>query len=92
VPPVAEGELEARLRALGLEPTPARLEVAERMRSLRQRAAVENQRFGRIVEGLAQELPPECHRVRVPRLDEEVRDLSGLARLADLLVAAGRAG
>lgn len=88
-------DVDARVRALGAEPgpesrlvvTPEVLEVAHRMRALRQEAAAENQRFQRIVDGLAQELPPECHRVRAPRLDEEVRDLAGLARLADLLLA-----
>lgn len=89
LPPLAPEELEARVRALApaLVATPALLEAAHRMRALRQRAAAENQRFGRIVDGLAQELPPQCHRVRVPRLDEEVRDLPGLAKLADLLLA-----
>ncbi len=87
--PLAPAELEARVRALApeLARSPDVLEVARRMRALRQEAAAENQRFQRIVDGLAQELPPECHRVRVPRLDEEVRDLPGLARLADLLLA-----
>jgi hypothetical protein len=88
LPPV---DVDARVRALApaLPTTPALLEAARRMRALRQEAAAENQRFGRIVDGLAQELPPECHRVRVPRLHEEVRDLAGLARLAELLLLAG---
>jgi anion-transporting ArsA/GET3 family ATPase len=91
VPPLPPAELEARVRALApeLAASPEVLEAARRMRALRQEAAAENQRFQRIVDGLAQELPPECHRVRVPRLDEEVRDLPGLARLADLLLLAG---
>lgn len=89
LPALAPGQIEARVRALGpeLQPTPEVLEAARRMRALRQEAAAENQRFQRIVDGLAQELPPETHRVRIPRLDEEVRDLPGLARLADLLLA-----
>ena len=89
LPPLPPAELEARVRALApeLAASPEVLDVARRMRALRQEAAAENQRYGRIVDGLAQELPPECHRVRVPRLDEEVRDLPGLARLADLLLA-----
>jgi anion-transporting ArsA/GET3 family ATPase len=84
-----DADVDARVRALSpaLAATPEVLDVAHRMRALRQEAAAENQRFQRIVDGLAQELPPECHRVRVPRLDEEVRDLPGLARLADLLLA-----
>lgn len=94
LPSLPEGELEARVRALGpeLAARPQVLEAARRMRALRQEAAAENQRFQRIVDGLAQELPPECHRVRVPRLDEEVRDLPGLARLADLLLAGEKPG
>jgi len=89
LPPLRPDELETRVRALApeLAARPDVLEAARRMRALRQEAAAENQRYGRIVDGLAQELPPECHRVRVPRLDEEVRDLPGLARLADLLLA-----
>jgi anion-transporting ArsA/GET3 family ATPase len=88
LPPLPPDELEARVRALGPElATPAVLEVARRMRALREEAAAENLRFQRIVDGLSQELPPECLRVRVPRLDEEVRDLPGLSRLADLLLA-----
>jgi anion-transporting ArsA/GET3 family ATPase len=89
LPPLPPAELEARVRALApeLAASPEVLEAARRMRALRQEAAAENQRYGRIVDGLAQELPPECHRVRVPRLDEEVRDLPGLAKLADLLLA-----
>jgi len=63
------------------------LAVARRMRALRREAALENQRFQRIVDGLVAELPDDCLRVRAPRLDEEVRDLPGLARLADLLLA-----
>ncbi len=63
------------------------LAVAQRMRALRTEAAAENRRFQRIVDGLVAELPDDCHRVRAPRLDEEVRDLPGLARLADLLLA-----
>lgn len=84
-------DVEARVRAL--DPALARpevLAVARGMRALREEAAAENRRFGRIVDGLAQELPPECHRVRVPVLDEEVRDLPGLARLAALLLAGDR--
>jgi anion-transporting ArsA/GET3 family ATPase len=83
-----DADVDAQVRAL--DPalaTPEVLAVAHRMRALRQEAAAENERFGRIVDGLVQELPPECHRVRVPRLDEEVRDLGGLACLADLLLA-----
>lgn len=85
LPPV---DVDAQVRAL--DPalaTPEVLEVAHRMRALRHEAAAENERFQRIVDGLVQELPAECHRVRVPRLDEEVRDLSGLSRLAELLLA-----
>ncbi|MCA9707379.1 MAG: AAA family ATPase [Myxococcales bacterium] len=82
-------DVRAQVEALGpaLEPTEALHAVAERMRALRQEAAAENRRCQRIVDGLTAELPDECHRVRVPRLDEEVRDLPGLARLADLLLA-----
>ena len=82
-------DLDARLAAL-VPDGPARDElllVAQRMRALRQEAAAENRRCQRIVDGLAAELPDECHRVRAPRLDEEVRDLPGLAQLADLLLA-----
>lgn len=81
-------DVEASVRAM--DPalaTPEVLAVAHRMRALREEAAAENQRFQRIVDGLVAELPPECHRVRAPRLDDEVRDLPGLARLADLLLA-----
>ena len=85
---LADADVDARVRAL--DPalaTPEGLEVAHRMRALRQRAAAENQRFGRIVDGLVQELPPQCLQVRVPRLDDEVRDLPGLRTLAELLLA-----
>lgn len=87
-------QVDARLQALApeLAARPEVLEVAHRMRALRQEAALENQRFQRIVDGLAQELPAECHRVRAPRLDEEVRDLPGLARLADLLLSGAKSG
>ncbi|MCX4241453.1 ArsA family ATPase [Paraliomyxa miuraensis] len=89
-------DVEAQVRALVRTLDPALdpaldeaegLQVAQRMRALREEAVAENQRFGRIVDGLVAELPSECHRVRVPRLDDEVRDLPGLARLADLLLA-----
>ncbi|MEM7151537.1 MAG: ArsA-related P-loop ATPase [Myxococcota bacterium] len=80
-------DVSARVQALGVEASPALLDVAQRMRGLRQEAAADNQRFQRIVDGVVAELPAECHRVRAPRLDEEVRDLPGLARLADLLLA-----
>lgn len=84
-----DADVDARVRALATDgpPSDERLRVAHGMRALRQAAAADNQRFQRIVDGLAAELPSECHRVRAPRLDEEVRDLPGLARLADLLLA-----
>lgn len=87
-----DADVEARVAALApeLTPTDALQAVARRMRALRQEAAAENRRCQRIVDGVAAELPDECHRVRVPRLDEEVRDLPGLARLADLLLQGER--
>ncbi len=89
-----EEQVDARLQALApeLAAQPEVLDVAHRMRALRQEATVENQRFARIVDGLAQELPAECYRVRAPRLDDEVRDLPGLAKLADLLLSGARSG
>lgn len=89
-----DADVDARVRALApeLPTTEALLETAHGMRALRKAAAADNQRFQRIVDGLVAELPAGCHRVRAPRLDEEVRDLPGLARLADLLLAGEQPG
>ncbi|MEM9462767.1 MAG: hypothetical protein AAGF11_51985, partial [Myxococcota bacterium] len=87
-----DADVEARVAALtpALSPAGEHQAVARRMRALRQEAAAENGRCQRIVDGLVAELPDGCHRVRVPRLSQEVRDLPGLARLADLLLAGAR--
>ncbi len=83
---LAEVDVPARVRASNPAASDELVQVAQRMRALRQAAAADNQRFGRIVDGLVSELPSECRRVRAPRLDREVRDLPGLAQLADLLL------
>lgn len=87
-----DADVDAQVTALApeLAPTEPLRAVARRMRALRVEAAAENRRCQRIVDGLVAELPDECHRVRAPRLAQEVRDLPGLAQLADLLLAGGR--
>lgn len=65
--------------AAALEP------LAVAMRSLRVEAAADNQRFQEIVDGLVAELPAGCTVVRVPRFEQEVRDLRSLLGLAEFL-------
>jgi anion-transporting ArsA/GET3 family ATPase len=55
------------------------------LRALRAEAALDNERSGRIVDGVAAELPEGCVRVRAPRLDDEICDLHGLLRLVEFL-------
>lgn len=87
------------INALGNEDTAARLNklsaalpdastlgpLAETMRAVRQAAAQDNHRFAEIVAGLVAELPSDCTIVRVPRLQDEVRDLPSLLGLAEYL-------
>ncbi|MEX1365313.1 MAG: ArsA-related P-loop ATPase [Nannocystaceae bacterium] len=89
-----DADVDARVRALApqLATTDELLRVAHGMRALRQAAAADNARFQQIVDGVVSELPPQCSRVRAPKLDEEVRDLPGLSRLADLLLAGEQPG
>jgi len=60
--------------------------LATSMRALRVEAARDNQRYQEIVDGLSAELPTACTVVRVPRLNEEVRDLPSLLQLAEFLL------
>ncbi|MBL4688759.1 MAG: AAA family ATPase, partial [Nannocystaceae bacterium] len=85
---LSDADIEAQLRAVvDVLPNAASLhELAVAMRALRVEAASDNRRFGEIVGGLVAELPDACTVVRVPRLEEEVRDLPSLLRLAEFLV------
>jgi len=61
-------------------------ELAVAMRTLRVSAAQDNRKFQEIVDGLVAELPGDCKVVRVPRFEQEVRDLPSLLRLAEFLL------
>ena len=68
------------------EPKPVP-ELLAALRELRVEAAGENARLQEIIAGVEAELDPACTRVQIPRFDDEIRDLEGLAVLADALVA-----
>ncbi|MCH9688342.1 MAG: AAA family ATPase [Deltaproteobacteria bacterium] len=85
-------DTDARVRAVEPAADAQTLAVARAMRALREHAAADNQRFQRIVDGLVNELPAQCRRVRAPRLDQEVRDLPGLDQLAQLLLRGDQPG
>ena len=59
--------------------------VAHEARALRMEAARENARYRRIVAGVAAEVPEQAIQVRVPRFEDEIRDLPGLLRLVEFL-------
>jgi len=83
-PPAVElsTEQSARLR----RGSAAASQTLDVLRRLRREAADHNARLQRIVEGMAAELPEGCARIQAPRFDDEIRDLPGLLRLANLLI------
>ena len=86
LPSVDADAVLARL-APHLPSTPEMRAMLRELRSLRSEAAQENERSARIVNGVTAELPDRCLRLRLPRWDDEIRDLPGLLRLVDQLVS-----
>lgn len=83
-------DVDAAVRRAVPDADEALLEVARQARAVRAAAVADNAAAQPIVDGLTSELLSSSVRVRVPRLDEEVRDLPALAHLAELMLVAGR--
>lgn len=81
-------EVERRLAKLHphLSSDAGMAEVLGAVRSLREDAADQNATYQATVDGLSAELSRDSFRLRIPRFEDEIRDLPGLRRLVRFLV------